>query len=646
MITQKMVNQLMLNPMMKLKPNQKQGGRRGKLKRQNSRLAWDSRISAPSIKLDLILECHGLPKKDTFSQADAFCCVWEVPPGYRTEGKAVSKLPARQEKEIGRTEVVRENNNPKFKATFRLEYRFNIEQTYVARVYDEDLRYATDLKEHDFIGGYVFTLGELLGANGCSIGRPLEKGKAFLVLTGSEILETREVLEFRFSGQGLGLLERKNKMQDVLKQIDKVHLAKNALKQIDKVNVAKTMMDQIDHFDPYFTLEKLNSEDQTWKVMWKSEVIKDSQNPTWNVARLPLQLLCNDGPSNALKISIWDWNRFTPDELAGFVETSISELVQKAKRGIPVFDVMFEKRKIFGGTKLKKAGILKALKGNIVEVPSMMQFISGGCAMDLIFAIDCTLSKNGSDLKDESNLHFHTSTWLNDYQAALLKISNIYDSFDGANGFTLWGYGAEINGVHQPYFTMGENLESADAIVQTYDMTFADDNPYFTLGKRADMKHLIQAAQYRAIRSNQERQCYTTLVVLSTGEIHDLQSTIDAVCASAEDAPLSIVIIGVGTGSFKNMERLMGDEFGKLRHSNGVPMARDIVKFVAFNDYHGSASRCAAAALRDVPEQFVQHFVNAGVKPNPPKAIPDFARKQMVSKGSGKGKSSRRSPSS
>jgi hypothetical protein len=625
MITQE-VKKMMLNPMMKLKPSKQQGGRRGKLKRQNSRLAWDSRITAPSIKMDLIIECRRLPKKDSFSQADAFCGVWEVPPGFRTEGKGVSKLPARQEKEIGRTEVVRENKNPQFKTTFRLEYRFNIEQTYVVRVYDEDLRFVTDLKEHDFIGGYVFTLGELLGANGCSIARPLEKGKAFLILTGREVLETREVLEFRFSGQDLGLLERKNKLQDVMKQIDKVHLAKNALKTIDKVNVAKTMLESIDHFDPYFTLEKLNLEDQTWKVVWKSEVIKDNQNPTWNVARLPLQLLCNDEPSVALKISIWDWNRFTPDELAGFVETTISELVQKAKRGIPVFDVMFEKRKIFGGTKLKKAGNLKALKGTIVEIPSMMQYVSGGCQMDLIFAIDCTKA-NGPDLSLETNLHYHTSTWLNDYQAAILKIANIYDSFDGK--LTLWGYGANINGVHQPYFAMGETLDSPDAVVRAYDITFAEDNPHFELGTKAATRHVIQAAMYSAIRSNQERHCYSTLVILTTGEVVDLQATIDAVCAAAEDAPLSIVVIGVGPGSFKNVQTLMGDESGKLRHSNGVPVARDLVQFVAFNDYHGSASRCAAVALRDVPEQFVQHYINAGVKPKPPRATLDFNKEQV-----------------
>ena len=194
------------------------------IRRQDSRLAWDSRVTAPYIKLDLFIECVRLPKKDSFSQADAFCGLWEAPAGFSTD-KRVSKLPLKQEKEIGRTEVVRANKNPRFETAFRLEYKFQEEQTYVIRVYDEDLRYATDLKEHDYVGGCVFSLGELMGAGGCAIARPLHRGKSYVVLFGQEIIETREVLEFRFSGQDLGLLERKHKAvltKDVLESVQKL----------------------------------------------------------------------------------------------------------------------------------------------------------------------------------------------------------------------------------------------------------------------------------------------------------------------------------------------------------------------------------------------------------------------------------------
>jgi hypothetical protein len=128
---------------------------------------------------------------------------------------------------------------------------------------------------------------------------------------------------------------------------------------MQKVNVAKTVLDK---FDVFFRLEKLNPEDLTWSVVWKSEVVRDCQNPTWNVARIPLQLICDDVPTSPLMISIWVWNRFTPDELVGSVETTVRNLVEKAKRGIPVFDVMLEKKRFFGGTTQKKAGILKVLK--------------------------------------------------------------------------------------------------------------------------------------------------------------------------------------------------------------------------------------------------------------------------------------------
>ena len=591
------------------------GGRR--LKRQNSRLAWDSRVTAPYIKLDLLMKCHRLPKKNSFSQADAFCCIWEIQSGHGVNSKKVTKLPARHEKEIGRTEVCRENRNPTFETTFRLEYKFQEEQHYVVRVYNEDLQYSTDLKEHDFIGGYFFTLGELMGAGGCSIARPLHHGKSFLILVGQEIIETREVLEFRFSGQDLGLLERKRKNMQVAKDV-----AKDVLDTMQKVNIATVL----EKFDPYFRFEKLNKEDQTWKTVWKSEVIKDNQNPTWDGARIPLQLLCDDDPYTTVRITIWDYHKHSPDIILGFVETTVNELVQKSQRGIPVFNVMIEKKRILRGTKLKKAGVLKVLKSNILQIPSMLQYISGGCRMDLMFAID--YSKANGDWRDESSQHYHSSTWLNDYQAAIHKIATVFGSFEGDKDYTIWGYGACINDMQtRAPFLMGEKLKDADALVEAYDAHFTvKTNEKFELGKDAYLKPVIQAGMYRAIKSNQKSQCYSTLVILTTGEISDLAETIDVICAAAEDAPMSIVIIGVGTGDFQLIDILTGhgDESGKLRHSNGVPIARELVSFVTFHEFGGNASQCVVEGLREVPEQFVQYYTNSGIKPMAPKPVPDF----------------------
>jgi hypothetical protein len=301
----------------------------------------------------------------------------------------------------------------------------------------------------------------------------------------------------------------------------------------------------------------------------------------------------------------------------------------KAKRGIPVFGVMKEKKKLFGGTKLKKAGALKVLKSSVLQVPSMLQFFAGGSEMDLTVAIDCTSFVNGADWRDDKNLHYRSNTWLNDYQAALKKVGTIFQAYEGEREFSMYGFGAKIKGIWQPSFVMGEKLKGADGLLRAYDETFAADNADMEMCMAGQLSNIVQAAVYRAIRKNQERQCYSTLVILSTGVIDDLRGTVDAICAAAEDAPLSNVIIGVGNGDFTKILTLTGADFGKLRHSNGVPIARDCVHFVRFSDFHGNAGRCVSDSLREVPEQFVQYYLNSGVQPLPPKALPDFARKDL-----------------
>jgi Copine len=246
--------------------------------------------------------------------------------------------------------------------------------------------------------------------------------------------------------------------------------------------------------------------------------------------------------------------------------------------------------------------------------------------MDLMFAIDC--SSTNRHWGDEKSLHFRTSSWMNDYQAAIKKIGTIFEAYDGKKEYTMWGYGAKVNGVYHPYFVMGDRLNGAASLLKAYDDTFSDTNEKnIKFTAKAELSHIVQTSMYRAIRSNQAtRQCYSTLVILSTGEISDLQETVDAVCAAAEDAPLSIVVIGVGaTGNFERLQRLNGGDFGKLRHSNGVPIARDIVHFVKFSNFRGNANRCVSESLKEIPEQFVQHFLNAGIRPLSPKPIPDFS---------------------
>jgi hypothetical protein len=75
---------------------------------------------------------------------------------------------------------------------------------------------------------------------------------------------------------------------------------------------------------------------------------------------------------------------------------------------------------------------------------------------------------------------------------------------------------------------------------------------------------------------------YQTLLILTDGEIHDMDKTIDLIYDAAA-LPLSLIIVGVGNADFSGMVRLDGDG-GSLFNSKGQKVPRDLVQFVPFRD--------------------------------------------------------------
>lgn len=71
------------------------------------------------------------------------------------------------------------------------------------------------------------------------------------------------------------------------------------------------------------------------------------------------------------------------------------------------------------------------------------------------------------------------------------------------------------------------------------------------------------AAQCRDVGSNN----YYILLILTDGEIHDMQASIDAIVA-ASHLPLSIIIVGIGNSDFGNMNKLDNDDMS-MRDSMG-----------------------------------------------------------------------------
>jgi len=128
------------------------------------------------------------------------------------------------------------------------------------------------------------------------------------------------------------------------------------------------------------------------------------------------------------------------------------------------------------------------------------------------------------------------------------------------------------------------------------------------------MGEVIDQAAQRAIQSNnvamqQGRQSYTILLILTDGAVSDVNATIAAL-DRASQAPLSVVIVGVGNADFSQMQFL--DDYANMH-----PGRRDIAQFVMFNQHAHNSASLSTETLQEIPHQLAEYFQSRGIHPSP-----------------------------
>jgi hypothetical protein len=102
---------------------------------------------------------------------------------------------------------------------------------------------------------------------------------------------------------------------------------------------------------------------------------------------------------------------------------------------------------------------------------------------------------------------------------------------------------------------------------------------------------------------------------MTDGDISDIDDTIDALI-DADDAALSIIIVGVGSEcDFQAMVQLDGDD-APLVSRKGRKSRRDLVQFVPMREWaHRPPQRFAVEVLREIPAQVERWAAITGLAP-------------------------------
>nr|XP_022302615.1 copine-8-like isoform X2 [Crassostrea virginica] len=523
----------------------------------------------PATQVEISVQCRNLADLDVLSKSDPMCVMF------------MKDIKTGTYYEHGRTETIDNQLNPNFATKFTVTYYFEELQSIKFEIYDVDSA-SRNLKDHDFIGSLECSVGELVGAPGGKLEKPLRgprKSNGVILLRAEELNKCKEEVTLHFRAS---------------------HLDKK---------------DFFGKSDPYLQISRVN-EDGSYTVVHRTEVIMKTLNPTWRPFTMMARALCNGDYDRSIKFECFDWDSDGGHDLIGEFTTNLREL-SRGPCSSNIFHVIHPKKQA-KKKKYKDSGEVILLSYKSEQICSFLDYIQSGTEMNFTVAIDFTAS-NGNPSTPSSLHYLNPYGTPNQYAAAIQAVGNIIQDYDSDKLFPALGFGARMSdgSIHHE-FALNFNpsnpfCQGIDGVLQAYYSSLKNVQLYGPTNFSPVINHVARFAA-----AVQDGSQYFVLLIITDGIITDMQQTQQAI-VNASRLPMSIIIVGVGDADFTAMNILDGDD---VRVSyNGVNAERDIVQFVPFNDFLNrgnmvlSQAALAKEVLAEIPEQFLSYMKKRNIKP-------------------------------
>lgn len=518
-------------------------------------------------RVQLTISGRSLLDRDMLTKSDPFCVLFIECD--------------KQWMEVARTETIKNTLCPDFSRKLVMEYRFEEVQKLKFALFDEDAPSAK-LVDHDFLGEITSTLGQIVSHR--TLTRPLlmqddrPAGRGTITISAEEITDNR-IITLSMAGR-----------------------------KLDK-------MDLFGKSDPYLEIYK-QSPDGTWMLVHRTEVVRNTLDPTWKPFTLHLQVLCNGDLEKNIKVVCYDWDRHGSPDLIGEFYTNIIRLKEATASMEVEFECINNKKKQKKKS-YKNSGIIICKSCKISRDYTFLDYIFGGCQLHFTVGIDFTAS-NGNP-RDASSLHYISPTGMNDYLAAIWAVGQIIQDYDTDKLFPALGFGAQLPPDWKVHHDFALNFNPSnpfctgiEGIVAAYHFCLQNIRLYGPTNFSPIINHVASFAHTASGSASASE--YYVLLIITDGVISDMEATREAI-VKASRLPMSVIIVGVGNADFEAMEVLDSDD-RVLTAPSGEAAARDIVQFVPFRQFRYAAKEeLAKSVLAELPGQVVQYFRQRNLSP-------------------------------
>ena len=453
--------------------------------------------------VEISISCKDLIRKDVLSKSDPFCVL------YLQEGRSY--------RELGRTEMIKDNQNPIFQKTILTRYFFEEEQIVKLSVEDYD-----GPKKSDALGSVIIRLAEIASTGDVA------------------------TYDLKLKGKSAGKITLRAEEQPEAKQ--------KARFRIKCTNVDKK--DLFGKSDPYLEIHKAR---ETGKpiLVYTTEVVKNNLNPAWKPFEIDLTTLCSGDLSLPLSFSVYDWDSSGSPDLIGTFKTNFREISPSGggKKEFLLINEAIKKKK---GNKYKHSGLFIFSEIQLIQTNTFLDHLKGGLQISLVTAIDFTGS-NGNP-KDPRSLHF-MGPQDNEYLEAIKSVGSVLAPYDSDGMIPVFGFGAKLPPNYDTaYHCFNMNgqpnpeVPGVDGIISAYKHTL-------NIARLSGPTLFTEILQFTSslTQSQLASYAYTILLIITDGVINDMVQTVDLIVDSSS-LPLSIVIVGVGGADFTNMRTLDADD--------------------------------------------------------------------------------------
>jgi len=445
-----------------------------------------------------------------------------------------------------------------FSISFLMDYFFEKQQYLIINVQD-GLGNQSEIKT---------SLGRVMGSRGQTLTLPTsENSQQQLMLSANTVKNNNMAVNLAFS------ISQMNKSSNMFYMIKKLKSVSQLNRNNQNQNNQNNGVNNPVAYDP----------NDFWKIQ-KSELKQvGTYAVNFNPTKVPAMFLCNGDYDHPIAIEF-----HCPQErvvLAVHI-TTVNKLL--AERSFTV------------------GSLNVTCNSEIIKEHTFIDFLRGGTQLSLTLGIDFTGS-NGNP-RDRDSLHrINDDGKPNQYQLAIRSCGDILAYYDYDQSFPVYGYGAVLPNTSWANHCFPLNLQQDPNIItiDTVLNTYCQVMPTLNFSGPTNFSPLLTQT-ISNIKSNNNPNVYNILLILTDGMINDMDQTIDAL-VEGSFMPLSVIIVGIGTGDFGNMDLLDADGKG-LSDSRGRKAGRDLVQFVPFYKFAGNGQKLAEQVLAEVPRQLCDFF--------------------------------------